>query len=133
MSLARKYHPDKISQLNISKSKDVGSNSDIIDYSEMSKQFMKIDRAWKILRDPELRAQFDLKWQERQISQDHPIQDIVPFEDFDVDDSDQEELYTFPCRCGSDFVLSESDVKLCFDIVCCETCSLTIKVIYSDT
>ena len=131
--LVRQCHPDKIEQfqqIDDSPTDTTNSSKDHGDSKHQStQQFLKIDRAWKILRDSDLRAQFDLKWQERQIYQDHPIQDTVAQEDFEWDDEDN--VYCYPCRCGSDYVLTESDIKLLFDFVCCESCSLTIKVIYS--
>ncbi|XP_012942370.1 DPH4 homolog [Aplysia californica] len=138
MRLARQYHPDKMSHSRSNGQESLSEPSRCEASNEQSEntfqkncsdEFVKIDRAWKILRDSELRTQFDLKWQERCLSQDLPIQDTVPYEDFDWDDS--EDMYTYPCRCGSFYLLSETDVKLLYDIVCCETCSLTIKVVYS--
>ena len=115
ISLAKRFHPDKLSA-----SEDTGADS--------NQDFIKIDKAWKILKDPELRSEFDAKWQERLVSQDLPIQDTVPFEEFDF--VSEEDIFVYPCRCGSDYVLSQTDVTLNFDIVCCESCSLTIRVEY---
>lgn len=118
--LIRLYHPDKNIQTAV-----VGDNSRLTDNAE---KFIQIDRAWKILSDPQLRAKFDAKWHEHNVVKDLPVQDIVPLEDFDYDDKDH--VYSYPCRCGSDYLLSEMDCQLHFDFVCCETCSLTIKVVY---
>ncbi|KAH3891496.1 hypothetical protein DPMN_015600 [Dreissena polymorpha] len=41
-------------------------------------------------------------------------------------------LFTFPCRCGGSYILTSVDVKLKFDIVCCDSCSLTVEVNYND-
>ncbi|XP_045172513.2 DPH4 homolog [Mercenaria mercenaria] len=46
--------------------------------------------------------------------------------------TDDEIGYTYNCRCGGSYILTGVDVKLKFDIVCCDTCSLSIKVIYDD-
>lgn len=45
---------------------------------------------------------------------------------------DENIFYTYECRCGGNYVLTGVDVKLKFDIVCCDTCSLSIQVIYED-
>lgn len=41
-----------------------------------------------------------------------------------------EKVYVYPCRCGGNYVLMEVDVQLKFDFVCCDSCSLTVQVIY---
>ena len=110
------FHPGKSSD---SKNKD-GDN-----------HFVKIDMAWKILGDDDLRAEYDTKWQDRCLMQEHPIQDTVPFDDFDYEAD--EEVYTYPCRCGSEFLLTKFDIQLLYDYVCCATCSLTIKITYDNT
>lgn len=43
---------------------------------------------------------------------------------------EEKKIYTYTCRCGGQYVLTGVDVKLKFDIVCCDTCSLSVKVIY---
>lgn len=45
---------------------------------------------------------------------------------------DTSHVFTFPCRCGGSYVLTSVDVKLKFDIVCCDSCSLTVEVNYND-
>ena len=91
-------------------------------------EFVKIDMAWKILGHDDLRAEYDIKWQDRCLMQEHPVQDTIPFEDFDFDASD--EIYSYPCRCGSEFLLTKFDRQLFYDFVCCSTCSLTININY---
>lgn len=39
-------------------------------------------------------------------------------------------IYKYDCRCGGSYVLTDVDVQLRFDIVCCDTCSLSVQVIY---
>ncbi|GAB1607996.1 dnaJ homolog subfamily C member 24-like [Argonauta hians] len=113
--LALKYHPDKNSQMSLSKNHDV---------------FIKINEAWKILGDPELRSHFDFRWRERSLTQDWPLQDKIMFDEF-CEDSVDPELHSYPCRCGGNFVLEPNDVILRLDIVSCDTCSLCVAVIYS--
>ncbi|KAH9525243.1 DnaJ sub C member 24 [Bulinus truncatus] len=90
MTLVRLHHPDKkVHQ---------GSELDLKLSSEM---FIKIDRAWKTLCDPQLRAQYDSLWHERCLVQDLPIQETVSFKEFDLEDH----MFTYPCRCGSEKLL----------------------------
>lgn len=109
--LALKYHPDK----NIDNSN--------------TENFVKIRKAWDILSNEKLRKEYDVKWQQRKVAQNYPIQNEVDICEFEEDD---ELILTYPCRCGGYYSLSESDTKFCYDIVCCDTCTLSIKVIYND-
>lgn len=119
--LALKFHPDKIASHDEEKS-DVSHPV----------EFSKINFAWNILSDADLRKQYDIKWKQRCISQEWPIQDDVCVEEFDKSDvSDLDEnMYTYPCRCGGLFVISETDIQIKFDIVCCDTCSLSIRILF---
>ncbi|KAL8604646.1 hypothetical protein ACOMHN_013426 [Nucella lapillus] len=105
--LALLHHPDK------------GPSSD-------SALFVQISKAWEVLKDSDLRQEYDTKWREWCSVQHLPIQEEVEFSDFDESDED----FVYPCRCGDYFVLTKSDAKWMFDIVCCQTCSLTLKVFY---
>lgn len=40
--------------------------------------------------------------------------------------------YHYECRCGGTYILTQLDIELKFDIVCCDTCSLAISVVYND-
>ncbi|XP_052802823.1 dnaJ homolog subfamily A member 3, mitochondrial-like [Mya arenaria] len=201
--LALKHHPDK---------SPAGTSAE---------QFVKINRAWKILEDHDLRQKYDLKWQERCLAQTYPIQDTVDFDEFeevveeeegfssadsidikdgglanlvDTDNKIRENhdrcsfndtrnlaeldvkvinafpvettitgqvkdgpvslidaerkneishsstrkvqkcssVYVLECRCGGSYMLTSVDLKLKFDIVCCDSCSLSVRVVYPD-
>lgn len=47
-----------------------------------------------------------------------------------VHNSPDNTIYRYDCRCGGSYVLTDVDVQLRFDIVCCDTCSLSVQVIY---
>ncbi|CAL1547697.1 unnamed protein product [Lymnaea stagnalis] len=125
MSLVRLHHPDKLPQHSSS-----DSGLDFQRDNVNTEMFIKIDRAWKILSNPHLRAQYDAKWHERTLVQNLPIQDTVFFKDFEFDET--ENMYKYTCRCGSYYLLSNSESEFHFDIICCDTCSLTIKVNYEN-
>lgn len=110
--LALTYHPDK--------------NLD----TTCSDKFVQIKKAWEILSDEKLRQEYNIRWQQRKVAQSYPIQNEVNIEEFDEEES--ECCMTHPCRCGGFYVLTENDVKFHYDIVCCDTCTLSIKIIYSD-
>ncbi|KAK7490718.1 hypothetical protein BaRGS_00018135 [Batillaria attramentaria] len=111
LRLALLYHPDKF-QTNDGTS------------------FVKIQRAYQVLSDPTLRKEFDVRWKDRCLIQDLPIQEEVEFSDFEFDEENR--LYIYLCRCGSEYAVTEMDARLRYDIVCCETCSLTIRVLYDE-
>lgn len=109
--LVLRYHPDK--------------NIDNVS----NEKFVKVKKAWDILSDKKLKEDYDIKWKQRKVAQNFPIQNEVHIDEFDEDD---ELFLTNECRCGGLYILSETDVKFCCDIVCCDTCTLSVKVIYSD-
>ncbi|KAF0774844.1 hypothetical protein AaE_001455, partial [Aphanomyces astaci] len=57
------------------------------------------------------------------------ISDDVMLEAFTLED----EIYTFGCRCGEYYVLTEDEVEDLVDIVPCDGCSLVIRVEYPRT
>lgn len=109
MKLALQYHPDKTS----------ASDSSL---------FLRLQFAWETLGDPDTRKEYDIRWKERCLVQDFPIHEEVLFSDFDFNVTDR--VYTYPCKCGDDFSVNETDAKFHYDIICCKSCSLTIKVFY---
>lgn len=46
--------------------------------------------------------------------------------------NDSEIVYVYTCRCGGNYVLTAVDVRLKFDIVCCDSCSLTVQILYAE-
>jgi diphthamide biosynthesis protein 4 len=108
--LILKHHPDKTQ-------------------SSDTSMFVQLNHAYKILGDETLRKEYDDKWEARCHRQHLPIDQEVEFSDFGFDE--EERLYFHQCRCGGDFILTEVDAKLLFDIVCCDLCSLTVKVVYA--
>ncbi|CAH1802210.1 unnamed protein product [Owenia fusiformis] len=115
--LVLKYHPDKYS-------------SDLTDSERNEKLniYIAIDKAWKVLSDPEKRSEFDAKWTERNLAQEFPIHDTLTLDDFE----EQEDFLVYPCRCGGDYILTETDIEFQVDVVCCESCTLAVKVLYTN-
>lgn len=111
VNLVLKFHPDK-------------------SRSEDSAAFIKLKRAWDVLGNPVLRREYDARWKERCLVQDLPVQEEVECSEFELIESCCS--YCYPCRCGGDFILSEAEAKFHYDIVCCEICSLTVRVLYTD-
>lgn len=89
-----------------------------------SNNFIRIDEAFKVLKDPESRRVYDSKIFQ-QTSQ-MIIHDTVRSDEFSFDESN--EVHFFTCKCGGWYVLDE-ELKDPEYIICCDECSLVIKVI----
>ncbi|XP_072242905.1 dnaJ homolog subfamily C member 24 isoform X1 [Leuresthes tenuis] len=125
--LALQYHPDRLLQ---SSSEAAGS------------RFVEVEAAWRILRDQNTRRQYDLQRRAQELKQDWPVDSAVHLEDMTWD---QEEcVYTYCCRCGGGFSISEEETRKSQQddeeeeagqhrgvLVCCDTCSLTVYVTWS--
>ena len=121
--LALEYHPDKLCQHASAACCAVQADK----MEESTQQFITIDRAWKVLGDTDMRKEYDARWTSRCAAQKWPIQDEVDFTDFEWDDN--EHIYFYSCRCGGEYVLSKIDAGFGVDYVCCESCSLCIRVL----
>lgn len=113
------YHPDKTQE----DDKTSEQKKDLF--------YHRIDQAWSILRDTESRAEYNALWTQYKLAQDWPIQETVHFIEFDKYESESSE-FEYICRCGGKFILDQLQRDLGVDIVCCDTCSLSIKVCYTN-
>ncbi|XP_019934316.2 dnaJ homolog subfamily C member 24 isoform X1 [Paralichthys olivaceus] len=135
--LALQYHPDRL-RGECSSEADAGV-----------KKFLEVDAAWRILSDEDTRRQYDLQRRAQELKQDWPVDSTVHLEDMTWDQD--ECVYTYCCRCGGGFSVSEEEVeeeetqKRQQDeeaeetvegqhrgvVVCCDTCSLSVYVTWS--
>lgn len=103
-----------------------------------------ITQAFKTLADPELRAEYDRDQRLRVEDGDelsakrntrHTGMETVDLEDLDF--VEPSEMWTRPCRCGSEpaFVVTEAELEKNVEygelIVGCKGCSLWLKVLFS--
>lgn len=108
--LLLKNHPDK------------SSNQE-----EALNKYLLIDKAYKVLKDPSLRKEYDsIQFQESSRC-NMIVHDTIEKSDFIFNET--EEIYYSICKCGGWYILDEE-----FDdekelILCCDECSLVIKVI----
>ena len=114
--LALLYHPDK--------------NTDKDNVEELANKFVKVNKAWNILGNEQLRKEYDSKWKQRLLAQDWPIQDEVHIEEFDEDED--QECFWWDCRCSGKYILQLVEVQIQVDFVLCDTCSLCIRVKYDE-
>ncbi|XP_068169619.1 dnaJ homolog subfamily C member 24 [Antennarius striatus] len=129
--LVLQYHPDRLG----------GEGSPGTEYAG---KFLEVDAAWKILRDPSSRRQYDLQQRVQELRQDWPVDRTICVEDMTWDQD--ERVFSHCCRCGGGFSISEDEVdeekrrKQKHDeeavneeehhglVVCCDTCSLSVYV-----
>lgn len=96
-ALALKHHPDKQFARD-----ETGVSNDI-------EQFYRIDEAWKLLRDPDKRQQYDAEMKQNKFNDEPIVHARIQQNDFEFDSIN--EIYTFPCRCGGVFVLPDDCVE----------------------
>ncbi|KAF2069699.1 hypothetical protein CYY_008985 [Polysphondylium violaceum] len=123
-ALILQYHPDK----NNSNSNSSGSTLDDKDKNK----YLEIQKAWEVLRDDDKRKQYDSELLE-QGRQKYSVSDEVDIDDMELvmDEEDGCDYYSYPCRCGSKYTITEDDLLDNLDIAWCTGCSLTIRVLYN--
>lgn len=97
-SLILKYHPDKQNHEN-------SDNDEKTDEATKIKRFHEIDFAWKILRDPDKRKQYDAEMQQQRFNGEPIVHERLHCTEFEFDP--ESKLCVYPCRCGGVFVLPE--------------------------
>ncbi|XP_030056540.1 dnaJ homolog subfamily C member 24 [Microcaecilia unicolor] len=110
------YHPDK-------------QNTDVPagEVEKRVQRFMEIDQAWKILGNEERRREYDLQQRESMLANTCPVEAQVHLEDMSWNNDDQ--CYTFLCRCGGHYILSGNEAED-ISFISCNTCSLTIEILH---
>lgn len=87
---------------------------------------MKIDEAYKTLREHSSRKEYDSKRFQATAKTQLIIHDTVYSNEFQFDKSN--EVYFHVCKCGGWYCLDEESKDDEY-IICCDECSLVIKVI----
>jgi len=118
--LLLKYHPDKATS---SKSAP-GIDIDLL------------KKAYEILFDPKSREEYDSLLRKTSVhtgtraqSTHRPAQ-VVSIDLWDEVEGDRETTWTYPCRCGSRYVLREADMENDAHLVPCEGCSESLYAGY---
>lgn len=105
-NLVLKYHPDK------------GT-------SDSNKDFIEVDEAWKVLRDPEKRKQYDAEMGQARFDDKPIVHETLTMSDFVYDPDDDD--YYHQCRCGGLYWIPDETEDTFY--LPCDQCSLVIKVI----
>ncbi|KAJ8023256.1 DnaJ-like subfamily C member 24 [Holothuria leucospilota] len=108
-----KYSPDKVSH-----------NATEEDIDKARENYFKLQDAWKVLSDPDLRKQYDAELTADTLKYDTPADSEVDISELDYNTDDN--CYYHPCRCGGEFEIPGSNLHL---LSYCNTCSLSIHII----
>ncbi|KAJ2458600.1 hypothetical protein GGF42_001973 [Coemansia sp. RSA 2424] len=118
-ALSRKIHPDKRQTTEAVANRNNNA-------AEL--EFHQIAVAWEILGDTVKRREYDRKQSADQSRARGVVQDEVDLDDMELDEENDE--YSYPCRCSSRYVIAEGDLEAGRDIAPCSDCSLKIRVLF---
>jgi len=67
-----------------------------------------------------------------QLTQKWPISDTVDLDSMEYEEEEEEGggAYSTPCRCGGSYTITEHDLEEGVDVVCCSTCTLSVRILY---
>lgn len=104
---AKKLHPDK-------------------NDSNCDQNFLLLDKAWKTLRDPDKRKEYDETLSRNEL-EDMPLYCEVLLTEMDF--KPELNIYSYMCRCGGEYQLNVRDLKDGENIrICCDECTFHILV-----
>lgn len=88
---------------------------------------MKIDQAWKVLRDAELRKQYDAQTGQQEYNETPIVNETLLKEDLNLNDA----IFERACRCGGSYTIDKDELAAMdssFYLNCSE-CSLVIEIL----
>ncbi|CDR88042.1 related to Acetylcholinesterase precursor [Sporisorium scitamineum] len=137
LAQVRLHHPDKLQQqaihIHASTSIDASNLADTLPQSD--ELIRHLNHAYKTLSDDHLRSQYDesLAAARATSARTTPrISATVDFESFQLESDHGPMKFSYPCRCGYAYVISEEQVHDRVDVVSCDGCSENIRVKYDD-
>lgn len=92
---------------------------------EKDEKFILIQRAWSVLKDPSRRKEYDATLT------CHEHSECLLYETISLSDMDfesDEEIYSYPCRCGGIYLLSASQPITTNTVIGCDECSFSIQI-----
>ncbi|KAF8933235.1 hypothetical protein EDD21DRAFT_405774 [Dissophora ornata] len=87
-----------------------------------------IKEAWECLRLPAQRAFYDSSLKAVRLRANGQVNDDIDLDDMEFDE--ETGVYSSPCRCSGEYVVSEDELELGVDTVVCSTCSLIVRIHY---
>jgi diphthamide biosynthesis protein 4 len=114
--LAREQHPDRS-----------------CDAPEGHQAFVRLQQAWEVLREPEQRRRYDAALDAERYAL---LRASALTHDVDLSDMEYAEdgcgggVWSFACRCGAMFKLTESQLSAGIETLECHSCTLSIRPLY---
>lgn len=101
------------------------SHPDKVVNEENDETFLLIQKAWSVLKDPASRKQYDAMLTCHEHT-DCLLYDTISLSgmEFDADTG----VYSYPCRCGGTYLLSDSDSMTSNIVIGCDECSFSIQI-----
>ncbi|KAJ9477387.1 Carboxylic ester hydrolase [Pseudozyma hubeiensis] len=135
LAQVRQHHPDKLQQ-------QAGQSSSLIDPSKIANSptsddvIRQLNHAYKTLSDDQQRSQYNDSLSAARASSSstssHPrISATVDFESFQLS-QEPDLIFSYPCRCGSSYNISEDQIHNRIDVIGCDGCSENIRIRYDD-
>lgn len=91
--------------------------------------FIRAQRAWEVLRDPDARAAYDAARAHAALASFRPTDGEVDLDDMEAVDDGHAFVHT--CRCGGEFRVTVDELERNVDVLACSTCSFHIRVLYA--
>lgn len=92
-----------------------------------NEKFHQIDRAWKVLRDPELRRQYDAEAGQQEYNDLPIVNETLTKEELEYEG----DVFEKACRCGGSYSIDKEELEemeTSFYLNCSE-CSLVIEIV----
>ncbi|KAJ2806187.1 hypothetical protein H4S07_003860 [Coemansia furcata] len=112
-ALSRLIHPDK-------------KKATAVDTDKPTLEFHQLSIAWEVLGNPARRQDYDRAMSAERNRDRGVVQDTVDLDDME----EEEEGFSYPCRCSGRYIIKESDMEAGRDIAPCSDCSLKIQVLF---
>ncbi|XP_022083848.1 dnaJ homolog subfamily C member 24-like [Acanthaster planci] len=90
-------------------------------------RFHLVDTAWRTLGDEASRKEYDARQTEKEMRKPWPLNEKVHVDEMDW--QEDEEVYSYSCRCGGEYVVTVKDIDQNVSIVGCNTCTLSIELV----
>eukprot|EP00126_Sphaerothecum_destruens_P015230 Sdes_comp9163_c0_seq1m633 len=119
LKLCLEYHPDKNLQ------KVPNSASCLPSCEKSHHEFLKIQKAWKILQDPILSQEYRKTYENKANPKTSPSDGKIHRDSLQY--NAEEDFYFHPCRCGGAFEVCVFDFDTATNVFCTQ-CSLTIDI-----
>eukprot|EP00729_Bicosta_minor_P012221 gene12221-30096_t len=90
--------------------------------------FDKVAKAWSVLGNIDTRAAYDAELQAKGMTSAMPVQEEVDLDD--MNENEDAATWSWDCRCGGQYIVSEKDLEAECEYYGCNSCTLCIRVLY---